>query len=153
MHSGLQRKVRHPLGDTEPFEVGRGVAQGAVESPWVYSNFIEGLTTRLKAAGLGVVVAGRRVPLLLYADDIVMLAASQRELVKMNAIATEYARQHRFQFNGEKSGVVLFGASEATRKQVAKFGWRLGGEEVEVKAAYEYLGTWIESDGLSWRKA
>ena len=54
MHSGLQRKVRHPLGDTEPFEVGRGVAQGAVESPWVYSNFIEGLTTRLKAAGLGV---------------------------------------------------------------------------------------------------
>ena len=33
MHKGLTRRVMHPLGLTEPFDVERGVAQGAVESP------------------------------------------------------------------------------------------------------------------------
>ena len=53
MHEGLHRKVRHPLGDTEPFDAHRGVAQGAVESPWVYSAFIEGLAKELKKSGFG----------------------------------------------------------------------------------------------------
>ena len=30
MHRGLERRVRHPLGTTDPFAVERGVAQGAV---------------------------------------------------------------------------------------------------------------------------
>ena len=53
MHVVLNRKVRHPLDLTTEFLVERGVAQGAVESPWVYSNFIEGLSVQLKAAGEG----------------------------------------------------------------------------------------------------
>ena len=71
-------------------------------SPWVYSNFIDGLAQELKAAGTGVTIAGRKVPLLLYADNIVMLAASDAELERMNATATDYAFRHRFQFNGER---------------------------------------------------
>ena len=94
MHQGLRRKVRHPLGLTEEFDVERGVAQGAVESPWMYSNFIDGLADALKAAGLGIMIAGRRVPLLMYADDVVMLASSVDELTRMNAIATKFAQQH-----------------------------------------------------------
>ena len=31
MHNGLTRRVMHPLGFTDPFDVLRGVAQGAVE--------------------------------------------------------------------------------------------------------------------------
>jgi hypothetical protein len=80
MHSGLTRRVMHPLGMTDCFAVERGVAQGAVESPWVYANFIDGLAKELKAQGLGVPIAGRRIALLMYADDIVMLATTQREL-------------------------------------------------------------------------
>ena len=63
---------------------------------WMYSNFIEsdGLADALKAAGLGIMIAGRRVPLLMYADDVVMLASSVDELTRMNAIATKFAQQH-----------------------------------------------------------
>ena len=108
MNQGLTRQVRHPLGLTDRFDVERGVAQGAVESPWVYTAFLDALARALKAAGLGVWVAGVQVPLLMYADDMIMLARSQAELARMNEIVTAFAKQNRFQFNGEKSAVMAF---------------------------------------------
>jgi hypothetical protein len=152
MHEGLSRKVRHPLGDTDPFDVSRGVAQGAVESPWVYSSFIEGLAKELKRSGTGIVIAGRRVPLLMYADDIVMLATSRKEMLEMNRIATEFAIKHRFQFNGSKSGVMVFNASVQERTNVKATRWVLFGDKVEVVNEYTYLGTVTVNDETDWRK-
>ena len=150
MHSGLTRRVMHPLGMTDWFKVERGVAQGAVESPWVYANFIDGLAKALKARGLGVPIAGRKVALLMYADDIVMLASTQRELELMNKVASRFAQQHRFQFNGEKSGVMVFNAKPKTRSAAMSARWTLFGEKVEVKDSYVYLGTTTPKDGMSW---
>jgi hypothetical protein len=56
--------------------------------------------------------------LLMYADDIVMLARMAEELMAMNKIATDFAHKHRFQFNGKKSGRLLetlTGSSEGRR--------------------------------------
>lgn len=150
MHGGLSRRLRHPLGVTDWFNVERGVAQGAVESPWIYSQFIEGLARALKAEGLGVLFAGRRIPLLMYADDIVLLAASQPELARMNAVVSRFAQQHRFQFNGSKSGVMSFNTSAPARKRAEQRRWVLFGEHVKVVDSYEYLGTILPGDGLSW---
>jgi hypothetical protein len=150
MHAGLSRRLRHPLGVTDWFDVERGVAQGAVESPWIYTQFIEGLAQALKAAGLGVLFAGRRIPLLMYADDIVLLAASQSELARMNTIVSRFAQQHRFQFNGSKSGVMAFNAPTPDRKRAEQRRWLLFGEHVKVVDSYEYLGTILPGDGLSW---
>ena len=72
MGNGLRSKVRLPFGETEWFEVRRGVAQGAAESPWLYSNFIDGLARELKRRGLAIVIGGRREPLVVYADDVVI---------------------------------------------------------------------------------
>lgn len=91
MGDGLRSKVRLPVGETEWHEVKRGVAQGAVESPWLYSCYIDGMTDELKRRGIGVMIGGTRVPLLMYADDIVMLAGTVSELREMNAVASEYA--------------------------------------------------------------
>jgi hypothetical protein len=151
MHANLTRVVRHPLGMTDSFQVERGVAQGAVESPWVYASFIDGLAAALKEAGLGIWIAGEQVPLLMYADDVVMLASSQDELAQMNAVATAFAHHNRFEFNGKKSGVMAFGATTAQRARCTARAWKLFGEKVKVVAEYEYLGTTTPLDGTSWR--
>jgi hypothetical protein len=151
MHKNLTRKVLHPLGYTDSFSVDRGVAQGAVESPWVYSNFIDALGSELKAAGLGIWMAGLQIPILMYADDMVMLASNQAELKKMNAIATSFARRNRFEFNGEKSGVMQFNTAATERAQCLAEPWELFGERVKVKTKYEYLGTDTPADGMDWR--
>jgi hypothetical protein len=49
----------------------------------------------------------------MYADDMVMLVSTQTELKKMNAIATAFAKRNRFEFNGEKSGVMHCNAPPA----------------------------------------
>ena len=151
MHCGLTRRVMHPLGLTDPFDVDRGVAQGAVESPWVYSIFIDGLARELKAAGLGIMVAGRRVPLLMYADDVVLLASTPRELKAMNAVVTEFARRNRFEYNGKKSGVMVFNGSAALRKTVSNSSWTLSGKKVKVVNTYTYLGAVTVSKAGDWR--
>ena len=42
-------------------------------SPLLYAVFINGLHEELHRAGLGISIYGCRVPLLLYADDIILL--------------------------------------------------------------------------------
>ena len=112
--------------------------------------FINGLAEALRARGLGVMLAGRRVPLFMYADDMIMLAATQNELAQMNAVASEYARQHRFQFNGGKSAVMAFGVKKTDRARADARGWRLGGEPVPLVDSYVYLGTTTVTNPLSW---
>lgn len=151
MGDGLRSRIRLPFGETEWFEVRRGVAQGAAESPWLYSNFINGLAVELKERGLGVVIGGRRVPLLMYADDIVMMASTVYELQQMNAIATRYAYRNRFRFNGEKSAVMLFNANAELTARARNTEWTLFGEKVKVKKEYRYLGVDVRTNTADWR--
>lgn len=151
MHGNLTRRIRHPLGLTDPFDVERGVAQGAVESPWLYSNFIDGLAKELKNANLGVWIAGRQVPLLMYADDVIVLANSQLELAQMNKIVSDFAYRNRFQFNGSKSAVMAFNVSRAQKATCEKTPWSLFGEKVKVVPHYTYLGVLVTENEASWK--
>ena len=150
MHADTNRSVLHPVGRTQPFNVERGVPQGAVESPWVYSQFIDGLARALKTAGLGVWVAGVQVPLLMYADDMVFMASSVRELRHMMAIATTFAKKNRFQYNGKKSAVMVMNAKARLRAEAAREAWSLAGEAVKVKDEYVYLGTTSTTNEKDW---
>jgi hypothetical protein len=151
MNKDLRSKVRLPFGETEWYDVKRGVAQGAVESPWLYSSFVNGMADELRRLGLGVMIGGVRVPLLMYADDIVMLAGSVQELHQMNKVATEYAFKNRFRHNGDKSAVMVFGATKALKQRVGQQIWTLSGELVEVKQSYKYLGVDVLTKVADWR--
>lgn len=141
MHGGMSRRVTLPFGTTDAFDILRGAAQGAVESPWLYSVFINGLALALKARGFGVMIAGKRIPLLMYADDIVLLANSPRELLAMCEVISAFAVDHRFQFSGPKCGVMAFNVSNALRERISLMEWKIFGESVQVVSEYEYLGS------------
>ena len=76
MFSKVVRTVFINGNYTEDFDVEAGVQQGSVLSPFLYAVYINGLHRALCDAGLGMFCFGRRVPLLLYADAIVLLARS-----------------------------------------------------------------------------
>jgi hypothetical protein len=80
MYRHIVRKVLINGRTSDSFAVEQGVAQGSVLSPLLYATYIDGLHDALRAKGLGVWVYGRLVPLLFYADDIVLLATSAEEL-------------------------------------------------------------------------
>ena len=151
MNRDRQSKIRLPFGETEWFRISRGVAQGAVESPWLYACFINGLAEDMAHRNLGIHIGGRHVPLLMYADDIVLLAGSASELQLMNDVATAHARRNRYRHNGKKSAVMLFCADRETRAAFTEADWSLSGEKVEVKTKYKYLGTDLLTTVSNWR--
>jgi hypothetical protein len=151
MNANSESKIRLPYGETDYFRVTRGVAQGAVESPFLYSCFINGLAEDLRDRGLGVQsAAGILAPLLMYADDIVLLASSVDQLREMNKVASDYAFKNRYQFNGRKSAVMSFNANRVLTEQVCSEPWVLFGETVSVTTSYKYLGTEIGHNLQDW---
>jgi hypothetical protein len=150
MNKNSESRIRLPFGETEWFKVTRGVAQGAVESPFLYSCFINGLAEDLKERGLGVRIAGILTPLLMYADDIVLIASGVSELRAMNQVATNYAFANRYQFNGKKSNVMAFYTNPTVTKQVQDEPWVLFGEAVKVSTSYKYLGVDLLSNLNNW---
>ena len=72
MYRNVVRRVLLDGRTSSSFDVQLGVPQGAVLSPLLYAVYINGLHEALRQAGLGLWVYGRLVPLLFYADDIVL---------------------------------------------------------------------------------
>ena len=79
----VQSSVRLDGGNTEWFDVDVGVRQGCVISPLLFDVFVDGLAREMKALGLGVAAGEGLLFLLLYADDIVVLANSAAALLPL----------------------------------------------------------------------
>lgn len=124
---------------SDEFEVQAGVPQGSVLSPILYASYIDGLHEQLRQAGVGVLVFGRLVPLLMYADDICVLASDAASLEQALRIIEDYARRWRFKINHGKSNVVVFGSKKARAEAEAHY-WLLAGEPIPVSSSYKYLG-------------
>jgi len=111
MYKVVQSSVLVGDEQTKVFDLHTGVRQGCVMSPVLFSFFINGLAREIKKNTQGVSVGDTRVRLLLYADDIVLLAETSKDLQDMLDIVTEYSKKWRFRVNPKKgkSEVMLFG--------------------------------------------
>ena len=65
---------------TDFIDVDVGVRQGCVLSPVLFSIYINGLAKEVASSSLGIDVDGKNVAILLYADDIVLIAGSIESL-------------------------------------------------------------------------
>ena len=145
-YKNVQSSVRLDGGNTDWFDVDVGVRQGCVISPLLFDVFVDGLARELKALGLGVAAGGSRLSLLLYADDIVVLADSARELQKMMRAVEGFCERWRMQVNMSKTKVMKFGTRGVGTLKVV---WK--GKELEEVAEYKYLGMLVEKGGR-WKK-
>jgi len=129
---------------SDQFETTVGLPQGAVLSPLLYALFINGLAEELKSRGLGVDFFGRRVGILLYADDIVLVAESPEQLQLMLDCASDYAANWQFRFNTKpgKSDVVV-----APHKTPVDRPFLLSGMPLHVSEEYKYLGVEMGKTG------
>ena len=75
--------------------------------------------------------------MLLYADDIALLAETPDDLQRMLDVVSEYSRKWRFRVNPKKgkSEVMVFG-----RKNRVAQKWMLAGKQIGETNVYKYLG-------------
>jgi hypothetical protein len=142
MLGDVRRRVVVDGFESEPFSASVGLAQGAVLSPLLYAVFINELAEVLRSKSLGVVAWGRRIPLLLYADDIVLLADSPEQLQQMLDVASTYAHSWQFRFNTKpgKSNVVVVPSSKANLQAAERAAFRMADGPLHLSQEYKYLG-------------
>ena len=149
MYSCVRRRVRVNEELTDEFRIDVGVAQGSVLSPFLYSCFINAVADELKQRGLGVDIAGERVALLLYADDIVLTMARPGDMKTALSILDDYARKWKFKYNARKSNIVVYG-TQSQRDRWSRQSWKLAGEKLLVVREYKYLGIEMGNERARW---
>ena len=114
-----------------------GVRQGDPLSPSLFSLYINDLAVELNELNLGVQVGDEIVNVLLYADDLVILAESEAGLQQMLNKCSDWCHQWRLNINSDKSKVVHFRNQSSPRTE---FCFSCSGKNIEVISQYKYLG-------------
>ena len=75
-------QVRKEHGKTDWFQIGKGICQGCILSPYLFNFYAEYIMRNpgLKEAQAGIKIAGRNLNNLRYADDTTLMAESEEEL-------------------------------------------------------------------------
>jgi exonuclease III len=110
------------------FDSAQGVKQGCPLSPTLFGFFIEAFADYLSAKdqSMGAFMAvedcptidGKRVPLMLYADDLSLFARTHKRLMRMLAALREFCEAFGMKVNVRKSEVLGFHPSQQWRDYV-----------------------------------
>ena len=143
LYNEVESCVRLGSERTDWFSVEIGLRQGCILSPILFSIFIDGLAEEVKKVG-GAKYGELVVSLLLFADDIVLMAESAEMLQKMLDVVYSYSKKYRFRFNKDKSNVMIFGSPMRNKK------FYLGESEMQIVDSYKYLGLILDNN-FSWK--
>ena len=80
LYAGQEATVRTGHGMTDWFQIGKGVRQGCISSPCLFNFYAESImrNTGLEEAQAGIMIAGRNINHLRYADDTTLMAESEK---------------------------------------------------------------------------
>ena len=82
LYAGQEATVKTGCGTTDWFQIGKGVRQGCILSPWLFNLYAEYImrNTGLEEAKVGIKIAGKNINHLRYADDTTLMAEIEEEL-------------------------------------------------------------------------
>ena len=84
LHAGQEATVRTGHGTTDWLQIGKGVCQGCILSPYLFNLYAEYImrNSKLDEAQAGIKITRRNTNNLRYADDTTLMAESEEELNK-----------------------------------------------------------------------
>ena len=139
-YSDVSERVLTAAGFSPHFPSTVGVKQGCPLSPTLFSIFIDAFEEYLldnrPAQHWTCEIMGRRVPLLLYADDLVLLATTEGELQLMLNLLDSFTRDNDLTVNLAKTAVVSF--TRARNMPVVSVTFQQA--PVQQLQTYKYLG-------------
>jgi len=119
---------------TDWFGVYMGVMQGCLIYPLLFSLYLNDLTQVIKDKGFGIDIDGDLLSILLYADDICLMA----DLQEMLDILNVWCQKWKLQVNYQKTQVVHFRWGPSV--ECTQFVFHCGDSKISVADKYKYLG-------------
>ena len=131
-------KINNQISDW--FDVNCGVKQGCVLSPTLFSMFINDLVDSVRATGRGLKIKDANIDILMYADDVVVLAETEGDLQAILNSVSSWCRSWGISINVKKTKILHF---RQKRTSLSDFKFKLGDQHIEYAHEYKYLGFWF----------
>ena len=122
---------------TDWFAVRCGLKQGCSLSPMLFNLYINDLAKRISSYGIGINLENEMISILMYANDLVLLAETEYDLNLLIDILHQWCDEKKMKVNLDKTKVVHF-RSASTQKTKSLF--KFGSENIEIADSYTYLG-------------
>jgi exonuclease III len=138
-------KIKFADGVSDTFDCNIGVRQGCPLSPFLFGVFVEILHDMIKQAAAAV---GARIDcmegaltlaLLMFADDVVLIAESAQGLQILLDVLHEFCQRYNMAVNLKKTKVVVYHTQwvPTSDKNIV---FKLNGQHIDVAKQYKYLG-------------
>ena len=133
LYAAQEATVRTEHGTTDSFQIGKGVHQTCILSPYLFSLYAEYV---IRNAGLdevqaGIKIAGRNINNLRYADDTTLMADSEEELKSLLMKVKEESEKAGLKLNIQKTKIMASGPITS---------WEIDGETMETVRYFIFGG-------------
>lgn len=140
---------------SKPFPTNIGTRQENTLSPTEFNIFIDPLANKLNNSDFGIDLPSlnKKIAVLLYADDIVLVAPTAEKMQKLLAICTEWADEWHMFFGVSKCGILRPRDDSGVVLSTDDWGnFLLQNQIIPFVDTYKYLGVTMRSD-LVWDEA
>ena len=128
-------KLQHMLSDW--FPVVAGVKQGCTLSPLLFNLYVNDLHKAIADTGKGIMIDDMKISMLMYADDVVLMAESENDLQVMLNSLSNWCTQWKLLINRAKSGILHFRPNNLEATQHI---FQFGDGNISIMNSYKYLG-------------
>ena len=136
LYAGQETTVRTGHQTADWFQIGKGVCQGHILSPWLFNFYAEYV---IQDAGLfeaqaEIKIAETNINNLIYADDITLMAESEEELKRLLMKVKEESEKAGLKFNIQKTKIMASGHINL---------WQIEREKLETVTDFIFLSSKI----------
>ena len=133
LYAGQVATARTGHGTIGWFQIGKGIRQGCILSPYLFNFYAEYIMRNagLEEAQAGIKIAGRNIHNLRYADDTTLMAESEEELKSLLMKVKVESEKVGLKLNIQKMKIMASGPITS---------WQIDGETMETERDFIFLG-------------
>ena len=111
LYGGQEATVKTGYGIADWFQIGKGVCQNCILSPWLFNLYAKYIMrdARLEKAQARIKISGRNINNLRYADDTALMAESEEELKSLLMKVKEDSQKVVLKLNIQKTKIMASG--------------------------------------------
>ena len=136
LYAGQEATVRTGHGTTDWFQIGKGVCQGCMLSPYLFNLYAEDIMRNagLDEAQAGLKIAGRNINNLIYTNDTTLMAEIKEELKSLMMKVKEESKNFGLKLNIQKTKIMTSSPN---------ISWQIDGVTMEKVTDFIFLGSKI----------
>ena len=120
---------------TDWFKVGTGLRQGCIVSCMLFNIYINDLAVEINKCNKGVNIGEESLSILMYADDVAIMAESEEDLQHMLNVLHSWCKTWDIKVNTQKSQIIHFRGKSSPQTNVQ---FKLGDCDLSLVERYRY---------------